>query len=83
MYYTCKDCHTHFTEPTKYTDKHGFNSPPYDTKYGCPICEGDYAFAIECDECGRRMTGEYIKTNSGQRVCEDCYIEYEFGEEIM
>ena len=81
MYKTCKDCAIHFIEPKQYTETHGFTDGRYEAKMGCPVCGGTYISAIECNECTRRITGSYIKTNSGQRICENCHIKYKFGEE--
>ena len=83
MYKTCKDCLIHFLEPKKCTDVHGLDTPPYEIRFGCPVCGGDYIDAIECDKCFNRIVGDYIKTKSGERICEKCYTHYELGEEIV
>lgn len=50
--------------------------------YVCsPCCSGDFAETYECDCCGEWITGTYIKTEDGDRICENCYCTYEIGEE--
>lgn len=81
MEHICFDCGKVFAAPTRYTETHGLNTPPYETHYGCPYCGGDYAKAYECDVCGHYIDGEYIRLVSGERICENCYTKTELGEE--
>lgn len=81
MEYICLDCNKTFSSPKRYVETHGLDTPPYEVFYGCPYCDGNYTRAYECDECGRYITGEYIRTASGQRICENCYNTYEIGDE--
>jgi DNA-directed RNA polymerase subunit RPC12/RpoP len=81
MEFICFDCNRTFENPRRYVETHGLDTPPYETSYACPYCGGDYARAYECDECGHWIVGEYIKTARGRRICENCYITYEIGEE--
>lgn len=83
MQYICLDCDRTFDEPRRYVETHGLNTPPYEVFYICPYCGGDYVEAHECDECGRWITGDYIKTASDRRICENCYITYAIGEENL
>ena len=38
----CLDCEALFDDPNQYVEKHGLDSPPYETVYGCPCCGGGY-----------------------------------------
>lgn len=40
--YQCLDCGRKFSEPEKYQETHGLDSPPYEEWYGCPYCAGAY-----------------------------------------
>lgn len=71
--YKCKNCGGVFEEPKFYTETHGLDSPPYENWTGCPSCSGAYKGAIQCDQCGEYIVGEYIKINSGVCICENCY----------
>jgi hypothetical protein len=79
--FVCLDCGRIFENPKHYRDSHGFDYGPYEQWDGCPSCGGAYAEAYECDECGRWITSEYIKTVSGQRICENCHRVVELGDE--
>lgn len=81
MEYICFDCDRIFTEPKRYVETHGLDTPPYEIFYVCPYCGGDYAEAYECDMCGHYINGSYVKLKNGKRICESCYTEYELGEE--
>ena len=81
MAYICLDCNETFNVPKRYVETYGLDTPPYDKYYACPFCGGAYAEAYECDECGHWIAGEYIKTASGRRICENCYDAYELGDE--
>ena len=77
----CTDCGRIFLEAKHYTETHGLEREPYETWFGCPECGGPFTEAHKCEECNEWITGEYIKTASGQRICENCYNTYELGEE--
>ncbi len=79
--FVCVECGHLFEEPVWWTESHGFDSPPYEKIYGSPCCYGAYTEAHQCNECDEWITGEYIKTASGQRICENCYDNMEIGEE--
>lgn len=79
--FVCTDCGHIFLEAKHYTETHGLERGPYETWFGCPECGGPFATAHKCEECDKWITGEYIKTSSGQRICENCYSTYELGEE--
>lgn len=48
---------------------------------GCPQCGGDYVETYQCSVCNEWILGEYIKLESGERICEDCYTTHELGDE--
>ena len=79
--YICLDCGEVFSQPRRYKETHGLESPPYEIFYVCPCCGGDYTETYQCDECGDWITGKYIRTDSGQTICDNCYCTYEIGEE--
>lgn len=58
-----------------------WGSPCYESMSGCPCCKGDYVKTYKCDCCEKWIDGLYIKLNSGERICENCYIAYDLGEE--
>ena len=81
MMWVCTNCGHIFEEPYRWEERHGFDYGPFEKFSGCPKCGEPYAEAHKCDECDEWIWGEYIKTASGQRICENCYTTYELGEE--
>ena len=79
--YICLECFRTFETPQHYVETHGFDTPPYEEWNGCPYCGGSYTKAIRCDCCEEWIRGAYIKTRDMACYCEDCYIEYEIGDE--
>lgn len=77
----CIDCGHIFEEPLRWEERYGFDYGPFEKFSGCPKCGESYVKAYKCDECNKWIQGTYIKTTSGQRICENCYITYELGEE--
>ena len=77
----CVECGHLFEEPTYWEETHGLDTPPYEKWSGCPKCYGGYVEARICDSCGEFITGTYVKTEDGERICENCYMTYEIGEE--
>ena len=55
--------------------------PCSETVDGCPSCGGDYVETYRCDCCNEWIDGSYIKLESGERICENCYTKYELGDE--
>jgi hypothetical protein len=52
--YKCYTCNHLFEEgeQSKWVEKHGLSTPPYEEQEGCPLCKGDF-FEIEpCPLCG-------------------------------
>ena len=81
MKYVCIECGEVFEHPKRYIESHGLDAPPYEDFYLCPCCGGDYVVARKCDVCGDYIVGKYIKLESGERICDECYTTYEIGEE--
>lgn len=79
--WVCTNCGHIFEEPHRWEERHGFDYGPFEKFSGCPECGESYIEAHKCDECGHWITGEYIKTVSGQRICENCYNVMEIGDE--
>ena len=79
--FLCCECNLIFDEPKVWTNKHGLDTPPYERYAGCPVCGGTFATTYKCDACGEWIVSEYVKTDDGQRFCENCYHTYEIGEE--
>lgn len=74
--FICLDCGEIFEEPKIFTETHGLDSPPYEKLYGCPECGGNFTEAFECDVCGEYIDDEYIITDKGDRICNNCYTVY-------
>ena len=81
--YACLECQRTFAYPTRWTERHGLDYGPFEELSGCPSCGGGYVKTYECDGCGKYILGDYIKTISGYRYCENCHIQIdiEYGEE--
>lgn len=79
--FVCYDCGTTFYEPKVWTETHGLDTGPHETLVGCPHCGGAFTETYKCDACNEWIIGPYIKLNSGERICEECYTAYEIGEE--
>lgn len=71
--YICLDCGCIFENPRKYTETHGLDSPPYEEWNGCPYCGGFYTETYRCDLCGKYIEDEYITTDRGDIICDNCY----------
>ena len=81
MKYLCLDCGEIFDQPSHWEECHGFDHGPFEHFSGCPYCGEAYVGTHKCDCCGEWITGNYIKTEDGQRICEGCYIVMEIGDE--
>lgn len=81
MKYICLDCGEVFDEPAYWEERHGFDYGPFEKWSGCPYCGESYTKAYKCSDCGDWIFGEYIKTASGHRFCENCYTTMELGDE--
>ena len=79
--FLCCECETLFDEPKIWTETHGMATPPYERYAGCPLCGGAFVTTYKCECCNYWITGPYVKLDSGERICENCYTTYELGEE--
>ena len=81
--FVCYDCEETFLEPSRCIEDRGewFGFPSYEKIYACPYCGGAFTETYKCDCCNEWIVGPYIKLNSGERICENCYTTYEIGEE--
>ena len=79
--FVCYDCGKMFDEPKIWTNTHGLDTPPYESYDGCPSCGGAFTETYKCGCCNKWIVGSYIKLMSEERICEECYITYELGEE--
>lgn len=81
--YVCLDCYATFEEPARWKESRGewFGFPAYEKMRGCPYCGGSYVATHKCDCCDEWIMGSYVKLESGERICEDCYQVVELGDE--
>ena len=79
--FICTNCGRTFEEPEYWEEQHGLDCGPYEKWSGCPYCHGAYAKAHPCACCQEYIEGAYIKLESGERICENCYTTYELGDE--
>lgn len=70
--YICNNCMAVFSRPDTIQEKHGLDSPPYETVPVCPTChDPDIAEAMECEDCGCWVPS-FFETKSGHIYCKDC-----------
>ena len=74
--FICLDCGEIFEKPKIFTETHGLGSTPYEELYGCPLCGGSYAETYRCDVCGKYVEDEYITTDKGDIICDNCYTTH-------
>lgn len=85
--YCCIECGHIFSEDdvTTWQESRGeyWGTSCSETVSGCPHCKGDYVETHKCDSCGEWIDGAYIKLESGERICQNCYTTYELGDENL
>lgn len=83
--YCCLECGHIFSEDevSVWQEDRGeyWGMPCYESMSGCPHCKGEYVKTYQCESCNEWIVGQYIKLNSGERICEECYTTYDLGEE--
>ena len=79
--FICLNCNRLFEVPRYWEEKHGLDTPPYERLSGSPCCHSSYIEAHQCDYCGDWITNNYIKTEDGNRYCENCFYKMELGDE--
>ena len=73
MMYRCESCGNLFEEGEQavWEERHGLDSPPYETWIGCPVCRGGYEEVHQCKECGDWHTEDELYDG----WCEKCLRE--------
>ena len=79
--FVCINCGHLFDEPDYWEERHGLDYGPFEQWSGCPNCGEAYVEAHRCDCCDEYIDGPYIKLESGERICENCYTKHELGDE--
>ena len=71
--FRCCECGNLFEEGEQavWEERHGLDSPPYETMSGCPVCKGDYEEVHQCEECGDWHTEDELYDG----LCERCLRE--------
>ncbi len=78
--YYCLNCHSLFTYPKLYVEKHGLDSPPYEEIDVCPYCHcSDIVETHNCDVCDNPITGNYVRLSNGMYICDNCYSSENVG----
>lgn len=78
----CVECGALFEQARTIIERHGLDSPPYEEFLDCPHCaETNIHQARRCDVCGEWILGGYVKTLDGERICDECYVSYEAGDD--
>ena len=65
-----------FDEPKIIREPHG------ERRDACPCCSGDFVKAKPCDVCHECIDGDYIETDEGQVICDNCFTRKNIIEEI-
>lgn len=79
----CLDCGALFEESITHTERHGLDSPPYETTDCCPKCKSEaIREALSCDACQDYISYDvpFIKTSEGRIYCNNCYLEYDYDD---
>ena len=81
--YRCCECGNLFEESEQATweERHGLDSPPYETWSGCPVCKGDYEEVHQCKECGDwhaedELYDGWCETCLRETINYDTFFEY-------
>ena len=79
--YVCCECGAIFENVVVFIEDRGecFGFPSYEKVHVSPCCHGDYAETFRCDSCGKWIIDRYVKINTGERFCENCYRVIESG----
>jgi hypothetical protein len=77
----CLDCGAAFEQAREVVERHGLDTPPYERLLVCPRCGGaDLRDTHRCDLCGEWITGKYIETVDGDRICGECYTSHDIDD---
>lgn len=80
--HVCVECGMVFDEAKRFTETHGFDTPPYEHYTGCPFCGGAYIPVKYCDCCRREIINDYVRTDDGHIYCEDCYSVRNIADDL-
>ena len=82
MAYICLDCGHIFEEgeQSTWSESRGeyWGSPCYETMSGCPLCNGDYEEAVECEICG----SSHLKDELNGGICDECIEKYRYDIDV-
>jgi len=74
--YYCLDCQRLFEHPSVYTEHHDGIDVPGERFSVCPHCKStNFVVTQKCDICFEYIDGDYVKTDDGKFICENCYIK--------
>ena len=83
MMYRCCECGNLFEdgEQAVWEERHGLDSPPYETWSGCPVCKGDYEEVHQCNSCGDWHTedelyGGFCENRLRETINYDTFFDY-------
>ena len=77
----CGECGSLFERGRTIVERHGLDTPPYEELLVCSCCGETSIFpAYRCDLCGEWITGEYVETLDGDRICGECYTRHDAGD---
>lgn len=81
--FVCLRCGKLFEEPYIFEDLHGFRDPPGEVWATSPCCNDGLSETFRCDICDEYITDDYIKLETGERVCDNCYTEKNIDEKLI
>lgn len=70
--YVCKECGYEFTAPVKTFERHGLDTPPFETVYVCPCCKSTDYKKQNSTYC--RCCGAKIINRESDYCCDECEI---------
>lgn len=83
--FICLECGHVFDEEdiVRWQESRGeyWGAPCYETVTGCPACRGDYVETYRCSCCDEWIADDYVKIETGERFCNNCFMKFELGEE--
>lgn len=78
----CVECGALFEQAKIVLERHGLDTPPYEELCVCPHCEETNIHQAHCcDVCGEWITGGYVVTVDGNRICDDCYTKHDVEDD--
>ena len=78
----CLDCGALFEQARTIVERHGLDTPPYEELQTCPRCLSTAICpTYRCDLCGEWISGGYIKTLDGDRICDECHTRRDVSDD--